>query len=139
DWYTQNAAGNIVHPPGTTWTDVADLNFNNSEMRLAMIAAMEYWIKDVGVEGFRCDAADVVPFDFWQQSINALKNTAGRNIILLAEGTRDDHFAAGFHMDFSWDYYNAVKNVFTSNCNPVTLYNTNNNEYEAIPHGKKKL
>ena len=26
-WYTQDANGTIIHPAGTNWTDVADLNF----------------------------------------------------------------------------------------------------------------
>lgn len=139
NWYTQDGAGNIISPPGTNWFDVADLNFENAEMRLEMIASMEYWIIEAGVDGFRCDAADLVPSDFWQQAISALKISAGRNIIFLAEGTRDDHFTSGFQMNFSWDYYNAVKNVFASGNNPQTLYGTNISEYEIVPIGKKKL
>lgn len=139
NWYTQDGAGNIISPPGTNWSDVADLNFDHSEMRLEMISAMEYWITEAGIDGFRCDAADLVPFDFWQQAINKLERVAGRSIILLAEGTRDDHFDAGFQMNFAWDYYNAVKNVFVSNGNPSMLYDTNVSEYEPVPSGKRKL
>ena len=43
-WYTQDALGNIVSPPGTNWYDVADLNFENEDMQKAMIEAMKYWI-----------------------------------------------------------------------------------------------
>ena len=31
-WYTQNVNGEIIHPAGTNWEDVADLNFDNPEM-----------------------------------------------------------------------------------------------------------
>lgn len=41
DWYQQDASGNIIIPPGTNYPDVAQLNFSNSAMRLAMIAAMK--------------------------------------------------------------------------------------------------
>ncbi len=34
------------------------------EMRLAIIDAMKYWILEANVDGFRCDYADGVPFDF---------------------------------------------------------------------------
>ncbi len=47
DWYTKNSAGNIVWPPGTDWTDVADLNFANREMRAAMIQSMKYWVPNL--------------------------------------------------------------------------------------------
>lgn len=139
DWFTQDGSGNIVHPPGTNWTDVAELNFDNSDMRLEMIAAMEYWITEADIDGFRCDAADLVPFDFWQQAITALQQSAERDIIWLAEGTRNDHFAAGFQMNFAWDYYNATRNVFVSNGEPTKLYQTNISEYEVVPAGKRKL
>ena len=70
DWYTQDSAGNIIFPPGTDWTDVADLNYDNREMRDAMIDAMRYWIVEVGIDGFRCDVADQVPADFWKEAID---------------------------------------------------------------------
>ena len=66
-WYTQ-VNGEIIHPAGTNWLDVADLNYSNTEMRQAMISAMKYWIEDIYIDGFRCDAADWIPFDFWKQA-----------------------------------------------------------------------
>jgi glycosidase len=114
-WYTQNASGNIISPPGTTWNDVADLNYSNDTMRQAMIDAMEFWITNADIDGFRCDAADYVPFDFWKQAIDSLHHATDKNLILLAEGSRADHFTAGFQMNFSWDFLSVLKNVFKNN------------------------
>ena len=61
EWYTQDSIGNIISPAGTGWNDVADLNYDNADMCLAMIDAMKYWIQEVGVDGFRCDAAENIP------------------------------------------------------------------------------
>ena len=36
-WYQQDASGNIIIPPGTNYTDVAALNYTNTDMRTAMI------------------------------------------------------------------------------------------------------
>ena len=50
DYYTQNENGEIIDPinPETGeawgWDDVADLNYDNQEMRKEMIADMLYWI-----------------------------------------------------------------------------------------------
>jgi len=30
DWYSQNGQGEIIHPPGTNWQDVADLNYDSA-------------------------------------------------------------------------------------------------------------
>ncbi len=140
EWYTQNGSGQIVSPAGTTWNDVADLNFSNAEMRLAMIAAMKFWVEETDIDGFRCDAADYVPYDFWLQANTALNAIPDKDLILLAEGARADHFEAGFQMNFAWDFMSNIKNVFNFNQSNVnTLFNTNTNEYAVVPTGKKKL
>lgn len=99
EWYTQDEAGNIIFPAGTGWKDVADLNFDNQEMRLAMIEAMKFWVTEIGIDGFRCDAADFVPFDFWKQALDSLRAIPDRSLLMLAEGKRRDHFEAGFDMN----------------------------------------
>jgi glycosidase len=138
-WYTQDNNGDIIHPAGTDWEDVADLNYDNSEMRLEMIEAMKYWILMANVDGFRCDAADFVPYSFWSQAIGSLQNIPDREIILLAEGARADHFSAGFQMTFGWDFYNKNINVFMNNQAATGLYQTHHSVYNSIPEGKHRL
>ena len=138
DWYTQDADGNIIHPPGTTWTDVADLNFDNQDMRAQMIDAMKFWVLVGNVDGFRCDYADGVPFDFWQQALDSLRNIPDRTLIMLAEGDRDDHYTAGFDMTYAWDFYGTMQNVYSGSA-VSDLYATNNAEYAGVPAGDKKL
>ena len=100
EWYTHDQAGNIIYPPGTDWTDVADLNYDNVQMRDAMIDAMKFWVDSVGVDGFRCDVADQVPVDFWSDCIRTLRSAAApRALLMLAEGANPDNFTAGFDMN----------------------------------------
>lgn len=138
DWYSQDGSGNIIIPPGTNWADVADLNFDNQTMRLNMIDAMKYWILEANIDGLRCDYADGVPYDFWKQAIDSLQTIPNRNLIFLAEGTRADHYAAGFQMTYAWDFYTAIKNVFAGS-SPSTIYTTNTSEYAGVPAGNRKL
>lgn len=140
NWYTQNTSGQIISPAGTNWNDVADLNYNNAAMRLSMIEAMKFWVINANIDGFRCDAADFVPHDFWEQAISALNTITNKHLILLAEGARADHFTAGFQMNFAWDYLGIVKNVFgLSHANVASLFTTNTSEYAIVPAGKEKL
>lgn len=139
-WYTHDSNGNIIHPSETNWSDVADLNFDNSAMRLAMIDAMKYWVTETNIDGFRCDAADFIPYDFWVQANTSLNAIPNKHLILLAEGARADHFAAGFQLNFSWEYLNTLKSVFGSNQqNANSIFSSSNNEYSVVPTGKKKL
>lgn len=138
-WYTHDTNGNIQTPAGTNWQDVADLNFDSTEMRKAMIKAMKYWVLRANIDGFRCDAADYVPFNFWKQAIDTLHTMSNRNIILLAEGKRTDHFTAGFQMNYGWDFNTAVKNVFRIGTSSTALFTTNTFEYNALPANAEKL
>jgi glycosidase len=138
DWYTQDANGNIISPAGTNWLDVADLNFDNQEMRTAMIDAMRYWVLQANVDGFRCDHADGVPNDFWQSAIDNLRGITNRKLIFLAEGAGAELLSAGFDMNFGWDFYNGLKNAYNGSA-ASTLLSIHNSEYTAIPLGKHKL
>lgn len=139
DWYTQDGNGNIISPEGTGWLDVADLNFDNADMRLAMIDAMKFWVENAGVDGFRCDAADFVPYDFWKQAIDSLRAIPDHKLLLLAEGKRKDHFDAGFEMNYAWDFAEAMRDVFIRNASAETLYAADAEEYSSIPEGCVKL
>ena len=151
DWYTHDEkADTIIHPRPWDWYDVADLNYDNKDMRLAMIDAMKYWIKDVGIDGFRCDVADGVPADFWKQAIDTLRATvaqqvvndstgAKRQILMLAEGKRPDNFTAGFDMNYAWDFNEALISVVRDGKPASLLFDVDKAEYDSIPEGKMKL
>ncbi len=138
DWYTQDSDGNIIHPAGTNWMDVADLNYMSYDMRAEMIRSMEYWIYEANIDGFRCDYADGVPFSFWLDAWTALREIPGRKLIFLAEGKRKDHFTAGFDLCFSWDFYGITKQVFSGS--PATqILPVHHEEYQNTPTGKHWL
>ena len=51
DWYEHDAAGNFVERHG--WDDVIDLNYQNKDMRAAMIECMQFWINECDIDGFQ--------------------------------------------------------------------------------------
>ncbi len=139
EWYTRDSLGNVTHPAGTGWKDVADLDFSNQDMRNAMIEDMKYWIIEHNVDGFRCDAADYVPFDFWKQAVSELRAIPDRTLLLLAEGQRKDHFDAGFDMNYAWGYLAAMRKVFGRNAPVTALIEADLREYEGVEPEKVKL
>jgi glycosidase len=138
-WYTQDAHGEIIIPPGTNWQDVAELNYTNDTMRLAMIDAMKFWVTGMNVDGFRCDAADFIPTDFWAQAIDTLEHIHNRKLILLAEGSKAEQFDAGFQMNYAWDFFTKLKDVYINSFSAGSLFTTHAQEYATIPAGKHKL
>lgn len=82
DWYMHTDSGKITSP--YDWTDTAELNFDNYEMRAQMIKCMQYWVEEVGIDGFRCDHAIGVPASFWNAAVYKLKSI-NSEIMMLAE------------------------------------------------------
>lgn len=82
DWYEHKGDGSIKSP--YDWTDTAKLDYENYEMRAEMIRCMQYWIEDIGVDGFRCDHAIGVPANFWNAAVYKLKSI-NSDIMMLAE------------------------------------------------------
>jgi glycosidase len=136
EWYTQNSQGQIISPPGTNWNDVADLNYGSAPMRAAMIDEMQYWVSHVGVDGFRADAADLVPREFWEEAIPAVRAATDRPLLLLAEGSRVDHFDAGFDLTWGFGFFDTLKNVFNSGGSARLIKARSDAEYAQIPAGK---
>ncbi len=141
DWYTHDEkADTIISPAGFDWYDVADLNYDNKDMRKAMIDAMRFWIVDCGIDGFRCDVADGVPADFWKEAIETLRKDAGRRIVMLAEGKQVDNFTiGGFDMNYGWDYKDSLVHVFNDGKPASDLIAADSAEYAQLPEGKVKL
>jgi len=126
-WYQQDAAGNIMNPPG--YNDVAQLNFNNADMRKAMIDAMRYWVFAANVDGFRYDFADNVPYDFWTQTVTSLRSITSHKLLLFAEGARDDHFNAGFQWKFGFRFYDVLKETYGQNKSATGIHVLNAGEF----------
>ena len=103
DWYIRDANGVIQQLD--SYTDVAALDMNNPSVQLAMDSAMRYWILAANVDGFRCDYADHPPVSFWQKTISNLRSIRNHKLIMLAEGSRNDNFTAGFDMNFGFHFY----------------------------------
>src|SRR5208337_5597721 len=66
EFYKKDKQGNII-PPIPDWADVAALDYSNPRLREYMTAMMEHWLKEYDLDGFRCDAAGMVPLDYWEQ------------------------------------------------------------------------
>lgn len=116
EYYTQNAKGEIMDPinPETGeswgWTDVADLNYNNKELRKEMTNDMMHWVKNENIDGFRCDVASNVPTDFWQQAIPTLRKE--KNIFMLAEAWQPELLKDNlFDMYYSWDGHHTMNDI----------------------------
>jgi len=138
-WYTQDENGNIISPEGFDWDDVADLNYDNADMRKAMLDAMKYWITEVNIDGYRCDYAEGVPHNFWQDAIKELKTLKGNNLLMLAEGGENALFADGFDLVYGWNFVGQLEQVYAGKTTLTKLYEAHKSEYSGVAAGKQRM
>ena len=108
DWYVTDTDGKIVAP--YDWSDVAKLNYNNEDMRDAMVQSMLWWVHETDIDGFRCDVANEVPTDFWLSVTDSLK-AIKPNIFMLAEAEEPELNNKAFDAYYAWDFHHKMNIV----------------------------
>ncbi|QQS49654.1 MAG: alpha-amylase [Bacteroidota bacterium] len=112
EFYVTNTSGEFIPPPGTNWSDVIELNYANRDLRAYMIESMEFWVKEAGIDGFRCDAVDFVPLDFWKAANDSLKKLRP-DLLMLAEGEGTKYHNNGFDMTYAWSLHGFEGGILT--------------------------
>lgn len=141
DYYTRDTAGAIIDPvnPATGeswgWTDVADLNYDNQDLRTAMVDEMLYWIDSFDIDGYRIDVAGEVPTDFWAYASEQLRQ-AKPDIFLLAEAEKPqlrnrEFFAA----DYGWEFHHLLNQLARGEVAPRQLIRWQKEDRTEYDHG----
>ena len=127
EYYTQNENGEIIDPINPDsgeswgWADVADLNYDNKNMRSEMINEMLYWIKDENIDGFRCDVASAVPLDFWEEAISKIRDE--KDVFMLAEAEEPELVKGKrlFDMVYAWERHH-IFNKMANEENAIEIW-----------------
>lgn len=136
DWFTKDSAGNIVSP-NPDWTDVAKLDYSHPELRRYMIEMMKYWVGDVGVDGFRCDVAELVPLSFWEEARAALDSI--KPVMMLSEGSDPAQHVKAFDVTYSWNIYDILSPMMTGKLTAYALDKELNREEVTFPQGSLRM
>ncbi|MDY9918136.1 Glycosidase [Porphyromonadaceae bacterium NLAE-zl-C104] len=108
DWYVRDSLGNLNVM--YDWTDIAQLDYSVAEMREEMIEAMKFWIRETGIDGFRCDVAGEIPTDFWEAAKDSLTRL-NPDIFMLAEAEKPALNESVFDAYYAWDFHHKMNNV----------------------------
>ncbi|HJV18329.1 MAG TPA: alpha-amylase family glycosyl hydrolase [Sediminibacterium sp.] len=91
------------------WADTRQLDYANQKMRDSMIAAMQFWISNADIDGFRCDVAWNVPGDFWKDCIARLRKL--KPVFMLAEGEDAYLPENGFDAVYPWRAFHVLVDI----------------------------
>ncbi len=121
DWYERDWKGSFRPTPWYDWSDIIDLDYTKPALRQYMTAAMKYWVRDVGFDGFRCDVAGMVPVDFWNNARAELD--AIKPVFMLAEWEWPDLHARAFDASYAWTWENAMHDIAMGKADTGALFN----------------
>lgn len=113
DWYTKTVDGNFQPTPWYDWDDVIDFDYNVPAMRKYMTEALNFWVREADIDGYRCDVAGFIPVDFWdnvRKELDAIKP-----VFMLAEWESRDLYKKAFDMTYSWSLWDKLKAATTEN------------------------
>ena len=136
DFYIKGADGKLKF--AFDWSDTRDLNYWNPVLHDSMISSMKFWVKETGIDGFRCDVAAEVPRLFWQKATSELKKTKS-DIILLAEADIAWIHDAGFQISYAWDAFAQMKKVAKGEASARVLDTVLRKMDETYPPGALKM
>ena len=108
DWYIHEKDGKIAVP--FDWTDTAELDYDNQDMRNEMLSSMKYWIDKCDIDGFRCDVADEVPTDFWNEALNKLRQVK-QDLFFLGEDENPALLKEAFDAYYGWEMFHTLADI----------------------------
>lgn len=136
DYYVRDAAGQINSPHD--WTDVAELNYDNPNLRRYMIDMLKYWVREFDLDGFRCDVAGEVPTDFWEQA-RAEVDRVKPDAVWLAESDKPELLVRAFDFDYAWPFHGALNDVLQGRRPASHLRETWEADARKYPRGALRM
>lgn len=135
DWYERDSVGNTVVQ--YDWTDIAALNYDNTDVWDAQESAMRFWMSK-GIDGFRCDMACEVPFEFWKKTISSLRENWPQ-MYMLAEGEDPKLHESGFDASYVWELHHILNDIAQGNKGIPELLEYVKHDAERFPEDAFRL
>jgi glycosidase len=120
DWYEKDWQGKPHPTPWWDWSDVIDLDWTKPGVREHVGKAMEMWVRDFGIDGYRADVAGYVPLDFWERERARLE--AIRPVFMLAEWKSSELQRKAFDATYAWDWHVTAKKVAQGQADATAFY-----------------
>lgn len=111
------------------------IDFDDEELREYLWSNMEYYIKEIDADGFRCDVAEEVPLDFWKEGFRRVKKIKP-DLIFLDEGGMSEYLEA-FDLLYGGGVEGAINRTFIHKNNAGKSHKVKT--YHFIPLDKETV
>lgn len=120
EWYARDWKGDFRPTPWWDWQDIIDLDYAQPAVWEYMTNALAYWVREVDIDGYRCDVAGFISTDFWNQARIVLD--AIKPVFMLAEWENRDLHAQAFDMTYAWSWYDAMHMIAMGRADVFALH-----------------
>ena len=131
DFYLKDPDGGFHIASGMD--DIIELDYSNPNMRLAMIDAMKYWVKETNIDGFRCDLASWVEVDFWEQARPEVEKLKPLFFIGEYDELENPEYGKVFDASYSWKWMHLTEDYYKKNL-PLSDLTNLLQQYSAIKY-----
>lgn len=109
EWYRRGRNGQFQSTPWRDYDDIIEFDYSQPGLRKYMTEALKYWVKEFDIDGYRCDVADFVPLDFWENAREEL--AAVKPVFLLAEAENRELHRKSFDATYAWSLWNIIHGI----------------------------
>ena len=113
------------------------LDFRSEALREYLYCNMVYYIAVIDADGFRLDAGDGIPIDFWKEArrrIQAVKKDA----VLINEGSAYENMSIAFDSSYGW-WHGILRRVYCDSESATQIRDFYEKLAEKMPSGSKVL
>ncbi len=110
--------------------DIIELDYSNPALRKAMISAMQYWVRQAGIDGFRCDLATWVEKDFWVEARTALQEDKVLFWLGEFDPIENPEYMQVFDAAYSWKWMHATEDFYKKSL-PLETLDTLLHQYDT--------
>ena len=135
---------------GLFWDGMPDLNYREPKVKEEIFKAADFWLEDVGVDGFRLDAVKFIveddgrledtqgTYDFWEEFTDHIKATKSDAFSVGEAWTNTENvinYVRNDRIDYCFEFDLAGNIMYSVNEGKVdNLYNQLQKMYNIYPH-----
>ncbi len=105
EFYVRDENEKFISP--NDWTDVIQINHDNTFAHEAMIESMLNWVRNFNIDGFRADMAHLTPLHFWKKAKHKIELIKS-DLIWLGE-TENENYYEVFDVIYAWRWMHKSK------------------------------
>lgn len=113
-------------------------DFTRPEVRKYLADSLVHWVRDFGIDGFRCDVGGGVPVSFWVEARQAL-DKVNPEVILLSESDRPDDQLQAFDISYNFHYYLALRSVLRDGAPASSIRKSWEEMRATMPRGARLM